>query len=174
MDRQRVNQCLENYLRDMLLDQPKNWSQWLPLAQWWYNSNFHSSLKMTPFQALYGYAPPHPSLGHPPQSNIAVVDSFLRNRHRAMTQLKDNLIKAQACMKKFVDLNRTECSFGTSDWVYLKLQPYRQISIKSRQNHKLSPQFMALLRLRNVLGLSPIACVCQLVPSFTQFFMCLN
>jgi Integrase zinc binding domain/Chromo (CHRromatin Organisation MOdifier) domain len=149
---ERVNQCLENYLRGMLLDQPKNWSQWLPLAQWWYNSNFHSSLKMTPFQALYGFAPPHPSLGHPPRSNIAAVDSFLRTRHRAMMQLKDNLIKAQARMKKFTDLNRTERSFGTGDWVYLKLQPYRQISIKGRQNHKLNPRFYGPFEIEERIG----------------------
>ena len=33
-------------------------SKWLALAKWWYNANFHSSLKMTPFQALYGCCPP--------------------------------------------------------------------------------------------------------------------
>jgi hypothetical protein len=56
---ERVNKYLKNYLRSMLLDKPKSWTSWLPLAQWWYNSNFHSSLKTTPFQALYGYPPPH-------------------------------------------------------------------------------------------------------------------
>ncbi|GAA0146013.1 hypothetical protein LIER_06063 [Lithospermum erythrorhizon] len=31
---------------------------WLPLAEFWYNNNFHSSLKIFPFQALlYGYKP---------------------------------------------------------------------------------------------------------------------
>jgi RNase H-like domain found in reverse transcriptase len=65
---ERVNQCLENYLCSMLLDKPKSWTNWLPLTQWWYNSNFHSSLKTTPFQALYGYPPTQPSLGHPPRS----------------------------------------------------------------------------------------------------------
>ena len=34
-----------------------NWSRWLALAKWWYNSSYHSSLQMTPFEALYGYQP---------------------------------------------------------------------------------------------------------------------
>lgn len=55
---ERINQCLENYLRSMAFDQQKKWARWLSLAEWWYNTNYHSSLKTTPFQALYGYPPP--------------------------------------------------------------------------------------------------------------------
>lgn len=139
---ERVNQCLENYLRSMLIDQPKKWTRWLALAQWWYNSTFHNSLKTSPFQALYGYPPPPIPLGHPPKSQIEAVDTLLRDRHRrAATQLKFNLIRAQERMKKYADLNRT-ANFNTQgDWVYIKLQPYRQVSIAGQRNQKLSPRF---------------------------------
>jgi Integrase core domain/Integrase zinc binding domain len=30
---ERMNQCLEQYLRSMLLEHPKKWTRWLPLAQ---------------------------------------------------------------------------------------------------------------------------------------------
>jgi transposase InsO family protein len=55
---ERVNQCLKNYLRCMSFTEPKKWSSWLSLAEWWYNTTYHTSLKCTPFQALYGYPPP--------------------------------------------------------------------------------------------------------------------
>jgi len=32
--------------------------KWLPLAEWWYNTSFHTATKMTPFMALYEYHPP--------------------------------------------------------------------------------------------------------------------
>jgi hypothetical protein len=38
--------------------QPKKWHHWLTTAEWWYNTSFHTSLNMTPFQALYGRPPP--------------------------------------------------------------------------------------------------------------------
>jgi hypothetical protein len=53
----RVNQCLENYLRCMAFETPKMWSQYLSLVEWWYNTSYHTSLQITPFQALYGFPP---------------------------------------------------------------------------------------------------------------------
>ena len=38
---ERVNQCLENYLRCMAFLQPKKWMNWLSLAEWWYNISNH-------------------------------------------------------------------------------------------------------------------------------------
>jgi hypothetical protein len=54
----RVNQYLENYLRCMVFLEPKKWSTWLSLVGWWYNTNYHTSLKSTPFEALCGFPPP--------------------------------------------------------------------------------------------------------------------
>jgi hypothetical protein len=54
---ERVNQCLEMYLRCSVQDSPKTWKAWLPLAELWYNSSFHTSIGCSPFKALYGYDP---------------------------------------------------------------------------------------------------------------------
>lgn len=39
-----VNRCLENDLRCMCSDKPKEWLKWLPLAEYWYNTSFHSAI----------------------------------------------------------------------------------------------------------------------------------
>lgn len=54
---ERVNQCLEMYLRCAVSSTPTKWSSWLPLAQFWYNTSFHSSLQCSPHKALYGVDP---------------------------------------------------------------------------------------------------------------------
>jgi hypothetical protein len=35
---ERVNQCLEMYLRCVVQDAPRTWKEWLSLAELWYNS----------------------------------------------------------------------------------------------------------------------------------------
>jgi len=39
----------------MAFSQPKKWHSWLSMAMWWYTTSFNKSLKMTHFQALYGF-----------------------------------------------------------------------------------------------------------------------
>jgi len=53
-----VNKCLEGYLCCFVSDKQTQWVTWLSLVEWWYNTSFHATTKMTPFMALYGYHPP--------------------------------------------------------------------------------------------------------------------
>ncbi|GKB72272.1 ty3-gypsy retrotransposon protein [Tanacetum coccineum] len=53
-----VNRSLECYLRCMCGEKPKEWSKWLSLAEWWYNTNYHTCLNTTPYEVLYGQTPP--------------------------------------------------------------------------------------------------------------------
>ncbi|RVW17875.1 Transposon Ty3-I Gag-Pol polyprotein [Vitis vinifera] len=57
-----VNRCIEQYLRYFVSQQPRKWSSFLPWAEFWYNTTYHSSIGMTHFQALYGR--PQPSISN--------------------------------------------------------------------------------------------------------------
>jgi hypothetical protein len=52
--RERVNQILEDMLRACVLHYGKDWDKCLSLAEFSYNNSYQSSLKMAPFEALYG------------------------------------------------------------------------------------------------------------------------
>src|SRR5664279_537493 len=108
----------------MVYEKQKSWMKYLTLAEWWYNTTYHSAIKMSPFQALYGYEPPQLGLGSAPRSSVEAVNSLLKDRQETLRQLKANLNKAQARNKQFADKNRSERKFKEGDWVYLKLQPY--------------------------------------------------
>ena len=38
-------------------EKPSEWVLWVPLVEWWYNSNWDSSTGVTPFEAVYGQTP---------------------------------------------------------------------------------------------------------------------
>jgi len=121
-----LNKCLEGYLRCYAGCKPKEWSFWLPLAEWWYNTSHHASSRMTPFEALYGIPPPTLMSYVPGLAHNNAVDDHLQNRNQLINTLRDNLHLAQNRVKTQADRCRTEREFQIGDWVYLHLQPYRQ------------------------------------------------
>ncbi|GJR98970.1 putative reverse transcriptase domain-containing protein [Tanacetum coccineum] len=50
----RTIQTLEDMLRACAIDFGKGWVNHLPLAEFSYNNSYHASIKVAPFEALYG------------------------------------------------------------------------------------------------------------------------
>lgn len=136
----------------MCNDKPHLWSQWLPLAEYWYNTNFHTAIQMSPFEAVYGLAPPIHLPYLPGESKVAVVARSLQKRESMILILKFHLLRAQHRMKQNADLHRTERSFEIGDFVYVKLQPYRQGSVVMRQNQKLAPKYFGPYKILDKYG----------------------
>jgi transposase InsO family protein len=77
---ERLNQCLETYLRCMVHACPSKWAKWLSLAEYWYNTTYHSALGKTPFEVLYAYPPRHFGLVEPNACGGADLTKWLEER----------------------------------------------------------------------------------------------
>ena len=68
---------------------------WTPLAEWWYNTNYHSSIGITLYEVVYG----RPPALHIPyvlgDSNVEAFDRSLKAREECIEVLKYHLSKAQ-------------------------------------------------------------------------------
>lgn len=104
---ERINQCLEPYLRCFAGERPCIWKKWLGMAEYWYNTSFHTSMGMTPHEALYGIKPVSLNLGSLEDMVIPVARNLLIQREQILQQLKDNLSKAQQRMKFYADQKKT-------------------------------------------------------------------
>jgi hypothetical protein len=138
---EKLNQCLESYLRCAVHASPTKWAQWLPLAEYWYNTNFHSALGKTPFEVLYGYKPRNLGVSNLQSDTSSELAGWLEHRQETTALLQQQLLRAQQRMKNQEDKNRTEREFAVGDMVYMKLQPYAQTSVARRSNHKLAFKF---------------------------------
>ena len=149
---ERVNRCVETYLRCFCNEQPTKWNKFIPWAELWYNTTFHASSRSNPFQIVYGRSPP-PLLSygnHKTPHNE--VELMLKERDLALIALKENLNVAQNRMKKMADSKRRELKFKVGDEVYLKLRPYRQHSLARKRSEKLAPKFYGPYRIIEEIG----------------------
>jgi hypothetical protein len=138
----RINHCLEAYLRCAVSSTPKQWLKWLPLAEIWYNSSYHSSLHCPPFKALYGT---EPSFGATPIMSNAkndLVKATLLERQQFLELLKQHLSQEQNRMKATADAKWSDRIFQVVGLVLLKLQSYAQSTMVNRPCPKLAMNFL--------------------------------
>jgi hypothetical protein len=136
-----INRTLEQYLCYFTSDQPRKWVEWISWAECSYNTTTHSSTKLTPFKAVYGIPPPTLLTYVPGTSCVQAVDECLHDHDAILKDLRHNLQLAQNRMKCQANQHKRDISFNVGDYMYLKLQPYRQTSVALRLSQKLSPRF---------------------------------
>ncbi|XP_058766610.1 uncharacterized protein LOC131640216 [Vicia villosa] len=136
-----VNRSLETYLRCFVSDHPKQWFKFLHLAEFWFNTSYHSAIKMSPFMALYGRPPPAIPDYIKDSASIESLDSSLQQRKEILDQLRLNLQRSRKQMETQANKSRRELTFNVGDSVLLRLRPYRQHSVTKRSSKKLSKYY---------------------------------
>jgi hypothetical protein len=135
--------------------QQKAWARWLHLGEYCYNTTQHTSIGMSSFRALYSYDPlsfVEISFG---DSRAPMVQDWIQKSQDILKELKDHLQRAHNQQKVQADKHRVDHTFEVGDLVYLRLQPYRQASIKRSGAKKLQPRFFGPYRVsRKIRGVA--------------------
>ena len=77
------------------MDQPSKWEDYLHLVEFAYNNGYHSSLKMSPFEAMYGRKCNTPISWDNPTGRVIVGPKLLKDMQDQMVKIKKNLKVAQ-------------------------------------------------------------------------------
>ena len=90
----RLNQCLENFLRCLVNACPRKWLDWLPQAEYWYNTAFHTTLGKTPFEVLYGQSPRHLGISDLSSCQAPDLEDWLQERNMLNKLIHQQLLRA--------------------------------------------------------------------------------
>lgn len=134
---------------------PKQWPKWITWAEYWYNTNYHSSLRTTPFEALYGRALPVLIRGDVHHSIVEEVSRLTAERNDMVRELLEQLVKARDRMRAQANKPRRAMEYQVGDMVYLKIQPYKMKSLAKRINQNPSPRYYGPYEIEERIG--PVA-----------------
>jgi hypothetical protein len=128
-------------LRACVLHYGKNWDKCLFLAEFSYNNSYQSSLKMAPFEALYGRRCRTPlNWSQAGEREIFGPDLVLEAEEKVRV-IKKNLEAAQARQKSYHDKRRKPLQFEVGDHVYLKVSPTKGVQ-RFGIKGKLAPRYI--------------------------------
>jgi hypothetical protein len=96
---------------------------------------------MTPYQVLYGVPPPLQIPYLSKDFAVESVDEYLSAKEEVIKRVKEHLLVAQNKMTTVANRKRSDRSFEINDYVFLKLQPYRQQSMAYRSSQKLAAKY---------------------------------
>ncbi|XP_066344191.1 uncharacterized protein [Miscanthus floridulus] len=77
---ERVNQCMETFLRCFANAARGKWFDWLHLAEFWYNTTWHSALNRSPFEALYGQSARQLGIDSSSACSVDALDDWLQQK----------------------------------------------------------------------------------------------
>lgn len=136
-----VNRIVTMYLRCLAGDRPCSWLQWLPWAEYCYNTSYQTAIRCSPFRVVYRRDPPALLSYQPGLARVAAVDRQLQERDQFLEDIKDRLLQAQGAMKSKHDLVCQDVVFLEGSWVWLRLHQRSASSITPASPSKLAPKF---------------------------------
>jgi hypothetical protein len=155
----RVNQILEDMLRACVLEFPQKWDDCLPLAEFSYNNSYQESIKMAPFEALYGRRCRTPLNWSEPGERWFFRPDMVKETEEKVQRIIHNLKEAQARQKNYADKRHQPLVFQVIDHVYLKVSPMKGVN-RFEVKGKLAPRYIGLFLILERYG--PVAYQLQL------------
>jgi hypothetical protein len=148
-------------LRACVIQYDKHWDKCLALAEFSYNNSYQSSLKMAPFEALYGCQCRTPLNWSQTGEHEIFGPELVTEAEEKVKINRNNLKAAQSRQKSYTDKRRKPIQFEVGDFVYLRVSPTRGVQ-RFGIKGKLAPRYVGPFEILKICG--PVAYRIQLPP----------
>jgi hypothetical protein len=152
-------------LRDCALQYGRSWDKSLPYVEFSYNNSYQQSLRMAPFEMLYGRRCRTPLFWNETGERKDFGPDILEEAEKQVRMVKENLHVTQSRQKSYADHRRRELSFDVGDFVYLKVSPMRGLR-RFKVRGILAPRFIGPFKILEKRG--PVAYQLELPPQLSD------
>ena len=128
-------------LRACVLEFQGKWEDDLPLVEFSYNNNYQSTIKMTPFEALYGRKCRTPLCWSDLDEALIIGPEMIQETIETIRKIREHIRIAQSRQKSYADKRRRPLEFQVGDKVFLKVSPTKGIK-RFGVRGKLSPRYI--------------------------------
>ncbi|KAF8752594.1 hypothetical protein RHS01_07510 [Rhizoctonia solani] len=115
---EQVNPSIEHFLRVYSGVNQRDWTKWLPMAEFAYNNAIHSSTGKTPFKALYGWEPALTPSNIP--TNVLEANDLAQAMEEQWKEVESALQQSKQCMVAGEEGGLVEFKIGEEVWLNAK------------------------------------------------------
>nr|GEX15889.1 putative reverse transcriptase domain-containing protein [Tanacetum cinerariifolium] len=148
---ERTIQTLEDMLRACAINFGKGWVNHLPLFEFSYNNNYHTSIKAAPFEALYGRKCRSPICWTEVGDAQILGPELIQKTTEKIVQIKQRMQATRDQQKSYADLKRKPMEFQVGDKVMLKVLPWEGVVCFGKRG-KLNPRYVGPFKVLERVG----------------------
>jgi hypothetical protein len=138
---ERVNQILEDLLRACVMEYQGSWNKNLPWTEFSYNNNYKESLKMVPFEVLYGRRCRTPLNWIEPGEKVVFGPDIIEEVETIVHCVQENLKDTKSRQVTYANKRRRPLAFEVGDHVYLRVSPMKDVK-RFGVKRKLAPRYI--------------------------------
>ena len=138
---ERTIQSLEDLLRACVLEQGVSWVECLTLIEFTCNNSSHSSIRMAPFEALYGRRCRTTLCLYESGESALLGPKVVQETMEKVKMIQEKMKASLSRQKSYHDKRSKDIEFQVGDHVFLRVNPVIAVD-RALKCRKLTPRFV--------------------------------
>jgi hypothetical protein len=128
-------------LRACVLEHQESWDQNLPWVEFSYNNSYQESLKITPFEVLYGHRCRTPLNWIEPGEKVIFGPDLVEEAESIVRRIQENWKAVKSRQESYANKRRRPLEFEVVNHVYLRVLPMKDVK-RFGVKGKLAPRYI--------------------------------
>jgi len=134
-----------------VLDLLGSWDEILPLVEFTYNNNYQASIRMAPFEVLYGRKCRTPLCWFQDGESMLIGPELIQQNNEKVKKIQERLKTSLSRQKSYANQRRRPLDFSAGDHVFLRVTPFTGVG-RAIRSKKLTLKFIGPYQILRRIG----------------------